>query len=282
MRVARSLAPLGAVGLVWSLGSIAAAGPAPPPPPEAQQPQGQPQQGQPQQGQPQQGQPQQGQPQQGQPQQGSGAAPPPPGSGAAPPPPGTAPAAPSARGAVDDEPADLSHTWTYSRRRAAPEPRYTRPPDQTVAPNPKGFYSGVSSRGNQVPPAPPADLGTTPTLLTWTGFERIEGGTQIYFQLSADVAYDVTETPGRIVIQMKNVRANARNNLRPLDLRYFATPARSVKLRKRGKDLVATIDLKRRTTATIEQVPGQAGYRMLVVRFDEAKPEALGDPPARR
>jgi hypothetical protein len=183
---------------------------------------------------------------------------------------------------VAEEPVDLSRTWSYSRRRSAPEPRYARPADKQVTRNPQGFYSGVSLTGNQVPPAPPPELGTKPVLLTWTGFQRVDEGSQVYFQLSGEVAYEVEETPGRVVIRMSNTRVNTRNNARPLDLRFFDTPARGVKLRKRGRDLVATIELKRRSTPVIQQVEGQAGYRMLVVRFAEAKPEGLDQPPARR
>jgi hypothetical protein len=185
---------------------------------------------------------------------------------------------------VAEDPVDLSRNWSFSRRRAAPEPRYARPAPEKTAPNPHGFYSGVSLHGNQVPPSPPAALNTKPTILTWTGFQRAQedGGSQVYFQLSAQVAYEVTQTPGRIVIRMPNTRVNTRNNARPLDLRFFDTPARGVTLRKKGRDLVATIELKRRTTPVIEEVPAQGGYRLLVVRFEEAKPEGMDRPPPRR
>jgi hypothetical protein len=205
-------------------------------------------------------------------------------SGAAPPPPGTTPAdeRPRASAEPGDAPADLSGTWSYSRRRASPEPRYREAAAQPSAPNPKGFYSGVSIGGNQVPPSAPDKLGTKPVLLTWTGFERVEEGTQIYFQLSGPVNFVVTETPGRIVIKLPNTRPNVRNNLRGLDLRFFDTPAKGVTLKKRGRDIVVTIDLKKRTRAVIEQVEGQTGYKMLVVRFAEAKPERMDEPPVRR
>ena len=271
--VSRRMWPVGFVGIagLW-ISAPVNAGPAPPPPPEAQQDAAP--------AQPQQGQPQQGQPQQGQPQPTAPAETP--RAGGAPPPPGGPSVGVGASARAEDAPADLTGTWTYSRRRASPEPRYTRPPAERAAPHPKGFYSGVSIDGNQVPPSAPDKLGSKPVLLTWTGFERIDGGSQIYFQLSADVAFAVDETPGRIVIRMPNTRVNVRNNLRGLDLRFFDTPARGVTLKRKGRDLIATIELKKTTTAVIEQVEGQGGYRMLVVRFGEAKPEGMDDPPVRR
>lgn len=126
-------------------------------------------------------------------------------------------------------------------------------------------------------------MGAKPVLLTWTGFERTDAGTQVYFQVSADVDFVVSESPGRVVIRLRNTRVNVRNNARSLDLRFFDTPARMVKVRKRGRDLEATIELKRRTTPRIEQVADPTGYRMVVVRFDdEATPEARERPPVRR
>jgi hypothetical protein len=52
-----------------------------------------------------------------------------------------------------------------------------------------------------------------------------------------------------------------------LDLRWFQTPVRSVKVTRRGRDTVATIVLKREATPNVVVLEGKAGYRLLVVEF---------------
>jgi hypothetical protein len=105
--------------------------------------------------------------------------------------------------------------------------------------------------------------------LTWTGFERTQGGSRVFFEVSADVATKVTVEGTTVTLRILNTHLNVRNNARYLDLRYFRTPVRTVKLRKKGKDLVATITLKRVAVPTLESIDGKAGYKLLVLAFTE-------------
>ncbi len=143
-----------------------------------------------------------------------------------------------------------------------------------VSPNPPGFYSGVSLSGNHVPPFPPPKFDTKPAVLSWTGFERSGEGSSVFFQLSAAVEHTVKHKNGRIEIRMKNTKVNVRNNMRHLDLRFFKTPAATVKVSRRGRDALAVITLKRAVEPTVELVTGQGGYKMLVVTFPKVE---LGD-----
>lgn len=200
-----------------------------------------------------------------------------------PPRPATTPPAPPSDGGTtptgqSDEPAappqDLSDTWGYSKR-GSPRPRYVRTADPTyyAAPNPIGFYSGVSVRGNHVPPLPPRDFDSRPATMTWTGFERAAEGSRVFFQLNTAVDHSVDADGSTIKIRMRNTKVNVRNNMRRLDLRYFKTPVREVKIRRRGKDTVATIILKRTAEPTVQIVDGKGGYKLLVVQFaDPADP----------
>jgi hypothetical protein len=169
-------------------------------------------------------------------------------------------------------PQDLSETWNYNRRGAA-RPRYIRSTEDPIlfAPNPIGFYSGVSVEGNQVPPNPAPKLGTKPALLTWTGFERTDSGSQVFFQLSGDATYTTKRRGNIITIRLRRTKVNVRNNKRPLDLRFFKTPVQSVRVRRRGKDTEARIVLKRSSEPSISMVDDSSGsgYKMLVVRFAE-------------
>lgn len=194
------------------------------------------------------------------------------GAGTTPPPPGAG--APAEEPPKVDEPEappqDLSHTWGFSKSQPL-VPRYDRTDDPTVsAPNPVGFYSGVSVQGNHVPPFPAKEIGATPAVMTWTGFERAPEGSRVFFQLSAEAAYEVKTDGLTLRVRMRNTKANVRNNMRYLDLRYFKTPVRTVKLTRRGRDTLATLTLKRDAIPQIQIVDGKAGYKLLVVQFSDA------------
>lgn len=167
-------------------------------------------------------------------------------------------------------PQDLSNTWGYSRAQPL-QPRYIKTDDPTyAAPNPVGFYSGVSVQGNHVPPFPAKQTGAPPVVLTWTGFERAPEGSRVFFELSAEATHEVTTDGLTLRIRMRNTKVNVRNNTRYLDLRYFRTPVRTVKVTRRGRDTIATVVLKRDAVPTVEIVDGKAGYKLLVVQFSDA------------
>lgn len=199
---------------------------------------------------------------------GSSTTPPPPSAGAT----GEAPSDGTDPPEPEAPPQDLSHTWGYSRSQPL-QPRYVKTDDPTyAAPNPTGFYSGVSVQGNHVPPFPAKQTGTPPAVLTWTGFERAPEGSRVFFELSAEAAHEVTSNGLTLKIRIRNTKVNVRNNTRHLDLRYFETPVRTVKVTRKGRDTVATVVLKREALHTIEMVDGKAGYKLLVVQFGDAAP----------
>lgn len=169
-------------------------------------------------------------------------------------------------------PQDLSRTWNYARGAPPAEPRYVRRPSATstsAGPHPIGFYSGVSSKTNTKPPLRSATHRRTAATVqvTWTGFERTRDGSQVFLQLSGDAPYEVTTSGTTITVRIRNAKANARNHLRPLDLRYFDTPVRTVRVKHQGADTVATLTLERPTEPVVEIVSGPEGYRLLVIRF---------------
>jgi hypothetical protein len=204
-----------------------------------------------------------------------GATPPAPKSPAAPsspPPPGsgTPPAAPEPE-APPAKPVDLSDTWGYSKSRPV-TPRYTRSEDDPsfTPANPSGFYSGVSTGGNHVPPLAPSNFESRPVLMTWTGFERAPEGSRVYFQLNGP-QHEMQQNGLVLKVRMRNTKVNVKNNARRLDMRYFETPVREVRVRRVGKDTEATIELKREASPTVQLVDGKAGYKLLTVQFDDAR-----------
>lgn len=198
--------------------------------------------------------------------------------------PSTTPPPPTAAGPTGDDPnagsgapepepppQDLSSTWGFSKAQPL-QPRYTKTNDPTyAAPNPTGFYSGVSVQGNHVPPFPAKQTGAPPVVLTWTGFERAPEGSRVFFELSAEATHEVTNDGLTLRIRMRNTKVNVRNNTRYLDLRYFRTPVRTVKVTRKGRDTVATVVLKREAVPTVQIIDGKAGYKLLVVQFADAE-----------
>lgn len=167
---------------------------------------------------------------------------------------------------------DLANTWGYSRTRT-PGPRYVRNTQDPIiyAPNPVGFYSGVSVQGNQTPPHPAKAVGAGPTTLTWAGFERTSTGSRVFFQLNNEAEYTLKQKNGVITIRLRRTRVNVRNNLRRLDLSYFKTPVQTVKVRRKGRDAVATVSLKTDAKPDVSYVDsGGSGYKLLVLTFTHA------------
>ncbi len=171
---------------------------------------------------------------------------------------------------------DLANTWGYSRT-GTPRPRYVPETQDPIiyAPNPVGFYSGVSVQGNQTPPHPAGAVGSGPSTLTWTGFERTSTGSRVFFQLNREAEYTLTEKDGVITIRLRRTRVNVRNNLRRLDLSYFKTPVRTVKVRRKGRDAIATVHLKSAAKPDVSYVDsGGSGYKLLVLTFTHASDAA--------
>ena len=180
---------------------------------------------------------------------------------------------------VDEEAALASARASEARWRTG---QSGGPPSQPsyAAPNPAGFYSGVSVQGNHVPPFPAKQTGAPPVVLTWTGFERAPEGSRVFFELSAEGAYEVTNDGLTLRIRLRNTKVNVRNNTRYLDLRYFKTPVRTVKVTRKGRDTLATVVLKRDAVPNVQVIDGKAGYKLLVVQFSDAEsPELDADGP---
>ena len=82
-----------------------------------------------------------------------------------------------------------------------------------------------------------------------------------------------------LTLRLVNTQVNVKNNARDLDLRYFKTPVRSVKVKRKGKDTLVTIVLKRAATPRLETVDGKAGYKLVVLAFGAGEAEAAAKSP---
>ncbi len=162
---------------------------------------------------------------------------------------------------------DLTQTWGYASGGDV-KPRYVNMEAAAVraAPNPIGFYAGVSTTGEQtVPPwAPPA--GSSPTL-TWPGFERTSNTSRVFFQISSAVEHQVSQNGLTVRVRFPGTQINVRNNRRALVLTYHRTPVRRVVVRSQGGDAVATLTLKRAAEPVVTTSTAANGYHMVVLEF---------------
>lgn len=173
---------------------------------------------------------------------------------------------------------DITSNWSYSRS-IDRGPNYVRAveDDPFFTINPVGYYQGVSVGGGNQPPYAPKEIGGQSSVLTWTGFERGEASSRVFFQLSSAIEPEVTVEAGRVLIKFPRTSVTVRNNLRGLITKYFKTPVDQVKLKRSGKDLIAVLELRWEATPSWRVEPGANGYRVLVVEFSDTQDQELGD-----
>jgi len=136
-------------------------------------------------------------------------------------------------------------------------------------------YAGVRpGKGGQLPGAPKA--GGAP-FLTFTGFMMTEAGSRVFLQLTQQVQYTVSQSPREITLTLKGCRIHKRNNARPVNTRFFATPVAKVQAKQRGHDVAVTIGLRKSVSVQPRFEAGEAGYQFLMLDFPA---EAAPAPPA--
>ena len=171
--------------------------------------------------------------------------------------------------AVETPSTDLSGAWSYSSE-DAPEPAFVKSARETeLSINPIGFYQGVTVTGENLPPHVAKELGVMPAVLTWSGFERTESGSRVFFQLSAGVEYELTAQGMLVSVRLPNTSSSVRNNIRRLDTSYFRTPVTSVMMQRRGPDMVISLTLRREASPNVAMVDGEHGYKVLVLEFPD-------------
>ena len=174
---------------------------------------------------------------------------------------------------------DLGGNWTYSRGGAS-GPNYVRGAEEEelfLAVNPIGYYQGVSVTSGNLPPYAPKEIGGESAVLTWTGFERGDASSRVFFQLSATVEPEISVEGMRVFVKFPRTSVTTRNNQRKLITRFFKTPVNEVSLSRSGKDMVAVLDLRWEATPIWRFETGANGYRVLVFEFSDTQDQVLTD-----
>jgi hypothetical protein len=157
-------------------------------------------------------------------------------------------------------------SWGYSSGEGG-EPLYVAPEVEELIINPIGYYQGVTLAGENAPPFAPQNLGLTPAVMTWVGFERGDGVSRVFVQVSAAVAHQVEQGDLRWSIRLPSTSVNVRNNQRRLDTSFFKTPVTEVQIRRAGADTVLVLALRRDAVPNVSWRPGSNGYQLLVMEF---------------
>jgi hypothetical protein len=175
---------------------------------------------------------------------------------------------------------DLTGNWAFSRG-AGSGPNYVRGADDELflTVNPIGYYQGVSVTSGNLPPYAPKEIGGESAVLTWTGFERGETSSRVFFQLSASVEPEISVEGLRVFVKFPRTSVATRNNQRGLITKFFKTPVNEVKLSRSGKDMVAVLELRWEATPIWRFETGTNGYRVLVLEFSDTQDQgAVTDP----
>lgn len=138
-------------------------------------------------------------------------------------------------------------------------------PAEAQAPAGGNAYRGVVPGGTKAPPHAPKKKN--PVRVTWTGFQmRDDGGSRVFVQLTADAPFQVTEVGNSLHVTIKGARLNLRNNGRPLDTHFFATPVKSIHATEKGGEVVLVIETKGHANHS-EKTETQGGYQFLMIDF---------------
>lgn len=180
--------------------------------------------------------------------------------------------------------ANLTGNWSFSRG-ASSGPNYVRgdEEDPFFTVNPIGYYQGVSVGGGNIPPYAPKEIGGESSVLTWTGFERGEDSSRVFFQLSSSVEPEISVEGLRVFVKFPRTSVTTRNNQRGLITKFFKTPVTEVKLSRSGKDMLAVLELRWEATPIWRFETGANGYRVLVLEFSDTQqqaPDPNAPPPA--
>jgi hypothetical protein len=104
-------------------------------------------------------------------------------------------------------------------------------------------YHGVAPGAANAPKKRP----DKPTL-TWVGFQATEAGARVFAQVSASPSPEQELVGQELVVHLGELALGERNNLRPLDCRYFPTDVARVWAKRRGKKVELHVKFKDKAT----------------------------------
>ena len=137
-----------------------------------------------------------------------------------------------------------------------------------VAHSQEGIYQGVSPGGGNPPPKVES-IPKGKAMVTWSGFQMLEGGgSRFFIQTTRPVKIETKKSRGRFVLVLKNTRVHLKNNTRPLETEFFDTPVSRATVQRRGRGNAAMVfEMREDVTPTVTREKGKDGYAYILVDF---------------
>ena len=128
-------------------------------------------------------------------------------------------------------------------------------------------YGGVIPGTGMKPDHLAAEPGTAP-VITWHGFQPMPGGSsRIFVQSAQKPTTNVRRSGQGFEVVLAGVDLPAGNNRLPLVTRYFNTPVRRARIKKKGGEVVVVLDMRADVAPTVRQEKAQSGYWFTYLEF---------------
>lgn len=129
---------------------------------------------------------------------------------------------------------------------------------------PAGGYRGVTPGLPGMPRIHLPKNAQSRCYLTWTGFQLLPTGSRVFLQFNKKPTVKKTVKGAGLTIELPGCGVASWNNTRPLYTRYFPTPVRYARVRKRGKATRMTVLLKKPVTARTRVTKLQGWYYLFI------------------
>jgi hypothetical protein len=129
---------------------------------------------------------------------------------------------------------------------------------------PSGDYQGVTPGLPTMPRIRLPRNAKKRCYLTWTGFQLLPTGSRLFLQFNKRPKVRKTVKGAALTLELSGCRVANWNNTRPLYTRYFPTPVRYARVRRRGKSTRMTVLLKKPVTASTRVVRLQGWYYLFI------------------
>jgi len=86
-------------------------------------------------------------------------------------------------------------------------------------------------------------------------------------QVSSKPQWKIEKSQGRIEVVVLAARIHMRNNRRPLETRFFATPVRRARLRPRGRNVALVLEMRAAIDPQVSDTTGADGFHFVRVDF---------------
>lgn len=148
-------------------------------------------------------------------------------------------------------------------------------------------YDGVTPGSGHNPPRlsivqRAIERGRHPRLMTWPGFQYVEGrGSRFFIQTSMPVTTRTFTEEGHFVVVLQDTGIHLWNNRRPLVTAWFNTPVSHAWVERFERNHAAfVLAMRGDAVPTVRTEPGQNGFHFVFVEFPDGNylPEEYREP----